>query len=375
MRIGLGILLALALGGTAAQADDQDKNHIMEIGQDVFAAGRTVTVDSTGHADVFAAGAKVTVSSDITGSAHLAGRRVTASGAVGDNIYGAAQDIALTGDVAGNATFAAQDIDITGSIGGNARLTGSEIVINAPIGGYALVTGEEVTINGTIAGDLSLMVDTVDFGSGAKVSGKVIVFEEQTGDITIPTSVASEGQIERHKTKDWEAHAEKMPSVFSLRHAIGSFVFGVMIVAATAAAIAAVAPDTMAAMRRRILDKPGRAMAVGFVAQSALIGSGILTAMTLIGLLLTPALILLAIVVAWLGYVVASYALGVGLLNAAGWDIPTTAGDRAIRAAVGAVAAGIVSLIPIFGWICVLALLLCGVGALAARLLPAEANY
>lgn len=369
MRFGFGVLLALVLG-TAAQADDDSGRFV--IGQDVYTAGKTVTVNKAGHDDLFAAGARVDVGADLTGSAHLAGRRITVSGDVGENVYGAGQDVTVTGDVAGNVTIAGQDLSVSGSVNGDLRATGSEITVSGTIGGYALVVGEEVDIDGTIAGDLALMAEKVDFGSAARVAGKVIVYEEKTGDIVIPASVASQDQIERHKVADWDDSYGDKPSVFSWRHAIGSFVFGVMIVAATAAIIAAAVPETMAAMRRRILDKPGRVLMVGFIAQSALIGSGILTAMTIIGLLLTPALILISIVVAWLGYVIGSYALGVGLLSAAGWDEPSTAADRAIRAAVGAVAAGLASLIPVLGWLFVLALLLCGVGAMAVRLLPQD---
>ncbi|WP_146344212.1 DUF342 domain-containing protein [Falsiphaeobacter marinintestinus] len=369
MRIGFGVLFALVLG-TAAQAEDEGGRFV--IGKDAFVAGSTVTVSEAGHDDLFAAGARVTVDADLDGTAHLAGRRITLSGNVGENVYGAGQDVTITGDVAGNVSIAGQDLNVSGTIGGDLRAAGSEITLSGPVGGYALIVGEEVKITGTIAGDLALMVDEIDFGEGASVAGKVIVYEDKTGDVEVPASVASEDRIERHKTEDWDKHHKDGPSVFSWRHAIGSFIFGVMIVAATAAIIAAAAPATMAAMRRRILDKPGRALMIGFVAQSALIGSGILTAMTLIGMLLTPALILISIIVAWLGYVIGSYALGVGLLSAAGWDEPATAVDRAIRAAVGAAAAGLVSLVPILGWIFVLALLLCGVGAMAVRLLPQD---
>lgn len=369
MRTGPAALLAFVFA-TAVQAEEEGGH--FAIGGDLFAAGETVTLSDPGHDDLFAAGARVTVVADIDGSAHVVARRIGLSADIGDSVYAAGQDIAVSGEVTGDVTLFGQELTLSGPIGGDVRLAGSEIALSGPVGGYALIAGEEVEINAEISGDLSLFAEEVDFGSTARVAGQLIVYEEKTGDIDIPPHVAPEERIDRRKADDWDHDVGDMPGVFSWRHAIGSFLISVLIVAATAAIIAAAAPDTMASMRRRILDKPGRALAIGFVAQSALIGSGILTAMTVIGLLFTPALILISLVVAWLGYVIGSYALGVGLLSAAGWEEPTTAQDRAIRAATGAVAAGLASLVPFLGWLFVLGLLLCGVGAMAVRLLPQD---
>ncbi|MDX2485040.1 MAG: hypothetical protein QNK42_15410, partial [Pseudodonghicola sp.] len=68
--------------------------------------------------------------------------------------------------------------------------------------------------------------------------------------------------------------------------------------------------------------------------------------------------------------VVGAYAFGVALLSAAGRALPDGIGERALAAGVGALAAGLIGLVPFLGWLFVLLVLLTGLGALAIRLLP-----
>ena len=142
-----------------------------------------------------------------------------------------------------------------------------------------------------------------------------------------------------------------------------------IVVAALAALIAALVPERLAEMRRQILARPFHLLWLGFLTQSAVIGAGVLFAMTIIGLLLTPAMVLLALVSGFAGYVVAAYAFGVGLMLAFGRSEPDSIGDRAMAAGVGALAAGIIGLIPFLGWLFVLALVLSGIGAITVRVI------
>ena len=121
-------------------------------------------------------------------------------------------------------------------------------------------------------------------------------------------------------------------------------------------------------MRRQVLARPFFTLWSGFLMQSALIGSGIIFAITLIGLVLVPAIVVLALGVGFAGYVVAAYSFGVGLLLAIGREEPGSIGARALAGAVGALAAGLLGLIPFLGWIFVLALVLSGIGAITIRI-------
>ncbi|MDF1717567.1 MAG: hypothetical protein P1U75_12980 [Antarcticimicrobium sp.] len=368
MRFLISVFLSVLLTSAALAGDD---GRSLAIGGDAFRAGRSVSVSQMGRTDLFLAGEKVTAAADIAGTAHMAGRWVTLSGDAGGNAYMAGQDVTLNGAVAGNATLFGQEVTVQGPVAGNLRASGSELRIDSEIGGYALLAGERVTLNSVVAGDMALTARDVDFGPGARVGGTLTLYETTPGQLTVPASVAPEDRIERRKIKDrgpleWGGG----PEMVSWRGVLGGFLFGVLLVAGVAALIAALAPEMLAAMRRRILDRPGRTFGVGFVALSTLSGAGIVVALTGIGILLTPAFVLLALLAGFFGYVVGAYAFGVALLSAAGRTLPDSIGDRALAAGVGALVAGVIGLVPFLGWLFVLLMLLTGLGALAIRLLP-----
>ncbi|MCA0938575.1 HTTM domain-containing protein [Salipiger pacificus] len=333
------------------------------IGPDVFRAGRSVQAGGAGSDDVFLAGETVTVRGDITGSAHLAGREVTVEGSVGGDVYAAGDEVTLRGPVAGDVTLFGRALSVL-AIDGDLRIAGSELHLAGPVAGYAMLAGEEVSFDAAVAGDVSLAAERVEWGDAARIGGRLIVYEETPGDLDVPDRVAPENRIERREIEAWEG-----PKPPSWRRAILGFLLGVLGIAALGALIAVLVPERLAEMRRQILDRPFHTLWLGFLTQSAVIGAGVLFALTLIGLLLTPAMVLLALVGGFAGYVVAAYAFGVGLFLAFGRGEPLSIGARSLAAGLGALAAGIIGLIPFFGWLFVLAMVLTGVGAITLRVI------
>ncbi|WP_158968975.1 bactofilin family protein [Chachezhania sediminis] len=369
MRAILGILVATVLG-TAAWADDNDDApSIYDIANDVFEAGATVDLDRPGKQDVFALGETITATADIGGTAHLFGRKVTVNGAVGGDIYSMGQYVTVASPVAGNVTAFGMNVDVKDDVAGNIRASGSKIVLDGNVGGYALIFAEDLQVNGVISGDLVFAGRSMDFGPNAKVEGTVRLHEPEKGQLKIPERIAALHNIERQEldTDDMPDPTEVLPSKSTM---IWSFLGGVLSIAIVAALIAALMPEAMAKMRRSILAAPGRSLARGFVTESTIIGGGVLLVMTLIGILLLPAVVVLAFLAAFLGQVVGAYALGVKLLEIVGRGEPTTTGQRAISAGVGALVAGLICLIPFFGWIFYMLLFLVGIGGIIAWLFP-----
>ena len=362
----IGIVAGL-LFATMALAEDEAS--IFDFGGDSFRAGYTVTHDAEGTDDLFMAGQRVTGTSDITGTAHLAGRKVTMRGAMGGDLYAAGEEVRIEGAVTGDATLAGREVSV-GDVGGDLRIAGSEVAVTGAVGGYAMIAGEEVEIDAVIAGDVSLGAEEIAFSDAARAEGQVFVYEETPGEMEIPASFAPEDRIERREIEDWEA--DTGVRTWSVRRAVGKFLLGVIVVAGLAALVAGLMPERLAAMRRRILDAPFRALWLGFLTQSAVIGSAVIFAMTLIGIILVPAAIFVAFVGGFAGYVIGAYAFGVGLLLAFGRPEPDSLQDRAIAAGVGALAAGVIGLIPFIGWLFVLALVLAGLGAITIRLFRPE---
>ena len=360
-------LIMFALTFSLANADDESS--VIEFGGDVFATGSDVTHDSTGTDDLFMAGEKIQSLADISGSAHAAGRRINLHGTIGGDVYAAGMDILLTRQVAGDVTVAGYEIVLDSTLGGDLRATGSEVVINGPVRGYALIAGESADLNSTISGDVSMAAENVNFGSDARIDGQLILYEESPGDLIVPEYVIPEDRISRRDVDDFNKRWKgDMTSVFNWRRAVLSFIAGVILVAVIAALIAGLVPEHLANMRKKILSTPFRTLGLGFLTQAAVLGSAILFAMTIIGILFTPASILLALILGFLGYVIGAYAFGVGLLLAFGRSEPETFRDRAIAAGTGALVAGLLAIIPFLGWLFVFALVLSGIGAIITHL-------
>lgn len=362
MRI-LFLSIVLTLFGIGAMADDDGGT--LTVSNDVFAAANEVDLNRDGADDVFLMGQNITATADITGSAHIMGRRIVAGGDIGGSLYAMGMEIDATGDVAGDATVTGYEIRL-GDVGGDVRAMGSEVTLTGAVGGYALVAGETVTLDGPVAGDLLLTAGEVRFGDNATVAGQLIVYEDDPGALDIPASVAPADRVERREIERWEGDTRSYRPGWG--HWLGSFVMGIVIMAALAALVASVIPDHLAAMRRRVLDAPFKSIWMGFLALSLLIGSGIVLAMTIIGIFVMPVAFIAAAIAGFAGYVVGVYALGVGLMLAIGRPDPARILDKVIAAAVGAVAAGLIALIPLIGWLVVLALVLAGLGVITIRL-------
>ncbi|MBT8475886.1 MAG: hypothetical protein HKO95_05150 [Rhodobacteraceae bacterium] len=365
MRIFISLILALCLAGMAIAQDDTASTRF---GGDDYIAGSRVVHDTPGADDLFAAGESLSLEADVTDSVVAFGRDVVMTGAMGGDIYSAAFEITLQGPVGGDAMLAGYSVTIDSPISGDLRAAASEINLAAPVGGSAILLASEVSLDGVIAGDAMISAQTVDFGRGAEVAGTLILYEEEPGTLDVPERVAPDDRVLRRLQSDWDSDVPDFPTPVKPRNVVGGFLSGVLLVALIAALIAGLLPDQLAAMRRRVIDAPFGMLWLGFLTMSAIIGSAVLFAMTVIGLLVTPASIFVAILTGVLGYVIGAYAFGVGLMLAVGRDEPDSIGDRALAAGIGALAAGLIGLIPFLGWLFVLGVALAGVGALAARL-------
>ncbi|MBA3909629.1 MAG: hypothetical protein C0524_07020 [Rhodobacter sp.] len=362
----LNALLALVLITLPAAAQDQG---ITQIGEDLFAAGATVILDRSGIDDVFAAGERLSVASAITGGAYMAGRRVEIGAAVGGDVFGAGMEVLARADVAGDLTLAGYDVQSEGAVGGDLRLSGANISVTGPIAGYAILAGDRIRLDAVITGEAHIAASEVEFGPGARIDGKLTLYEETIGQIVVPESVVPAGRIERIEAEGWDDGG--MPGVlvpFSWQRAVLSFIGGVATVAVIAALVAALLPQPLAALRRLALASPFRALWFGFLGLSVLWGSVIVSAMTVFGLLAVPVLVLLAVLAGFAGYVIGAYVLGVALLILIGKGEPGTFGMRALAAGAGTLIAGLIALVPLVGWLFALALALVGLGALAMRL-------
>lgn len=353
------LILCLFLPTLVAAQDDPE---FLELGGDLYGGGSAVVLVDAARHDVFLAAQDTTLAGPITGSAHLVGQNVTLAKPVAGNVYAAGQTVKVSGPVAGSATLAGQTVTI-GNIGRNLRAFGQSVAVNGTVDGAALIAAQTVTFNNAIVGDVAVNADKISFGAAAKIGGTLTIYHSDPASIEVPNGVVPAARITRKTVEEWSQ--DTPTSIGVSRQTIWRGILSTVVtVAVLAAIIAALIPTKLSQMRATFLARPLRSFGFGFLTLSAAIGTSVVLAMSVIGLLAVPLSVILAIIIGFSGYIVGAYALGVGLLSLIGRAEPSAWLERALAAAVGAVVVAAIGLVPFVGWLVVLAVSLTGLGAL-----------
>jgi hypothetical protein len=364
----------LALAPSSGHADDDTAE--LSFASDRYVAGSDIEIGAQTDGDLFAASEDLALEEPVLGATHLAARRLTIDAETG-TLYAFAYEIDLDAAVTGAASLFAAEVDMDAEIGGNLRLFAREAEVRGAVAGSALIAAQELDLNAPVAGDLMLAVESVEFGDDAVVTGQVIVYVEEGEDpVDIPARVADAARVE---VRSIEAMEDRPGGFADMRQtarraAVTGFIVSVLTVAALAAAALAIAPAHVAQWREQALAAPGRSFVAGFLLISTIAGAGLVLALTIIGIPLLFAALILAGLVGYAGYVMGAYILGVGLWVRFGNEIPTDILPKAGLALFGAFVIGVVALIPFLGWLVVLALALTGAGAIATVVRERRAN-
>lgn len=354
------ILVGLLAFGAPALAGDGDE--VFRLGNDLYVAGETLSLEAEGTDDVFAAGEKVDLRAPITGSAWLAGRRVASEAAVAGMLLAAGADVTASAPVGGDAMLMGYDVSVQAEIGGDLRAAARHITVAAPVAGTALLAGDTVEINGAIAGDVAILADEIHFGPAARIDGRLKIFSDDDEQV-VPETVAPRDRIERHALPGEmsDMRGDSRPDWLEIALAL---TIGALIVTVLVTLMSLIAPAGVERLALIAAARPWRTFGMGFLTLAVLVGSAILLALTILGLLAAPFVILAAIALAFLGYLIGVWMVGRAAWGWVGMLEPDSFGERLLTALIGAVIVGLVALVPFLGWIALVALTLLGLGAL-----------
>jgi len=366
--IELAALASIFAGFNVVALADEAR---LSFGGDQFAAGQTVSVAGEPVRDAFIAGYDVTLGAPVTGDAHLAGFNVNDSADVAGDVYAMGFSLNLSGAIGGDLTAAGNSISLGAPqpVGGNLRLAAQSVALNSPVSGAALITAQTLTLNSSIAGDLSFYGEAISFGPEAKVAGRVII--QAPKEIAVPGSVAAADRVSfiQLVVPDYASEAGK-----TAQHAVrgfwpevwGNVVWWLMLFVLGAALIA-LAPKRVAALEAAASRGPWRQLGLGVLAFAAMLGLVPVTAMTVIGLVLLPVVLVVVAIACALAYLGGAYLVGLRIGRA---FTPLDSNGRKLAIlAVALVVAGLLAMVPLLGWLLTLLLLVYGFGAIARMLL------
>ncbi len=349
------VLLVLALTTNSIYAEKK----LVVIGNDTYVAGDTVNVKSSDIDDVFAAAKSISINNSITGSAYLAAKNIIIENSIGQNLYAAGQIISLRGAILGDANLAGENIFVSSPVGSDLRVAGDNVQISGNIGGDLLVAASNLEIKGNISGSVALAVKELNFSPDARIQGSLTLYTDSKENFNIPNSVIS---VERINYKSWKEidHEFKEHRGRPWLSKIFKLFFTALIIFAIAMFF-----------RKKIINSYERGMSniwaslgYGFLSLSVLVGSILVSAITVIGIPISLLSILATVILCCVGYLLGNYFIICYIWQKLRGNIPVTTLNIAIVSVMSVISTVLIASIPWLGWWLMITIALFGVGSI-----------
>lgn len=381
MRTVLGplaaCLLVAAAGVGQAQAPATAAAAATDAGPaNVYAAGADVRQAGPVRGDFVAAGGKVVVDQPVGGDASVAGGAVSVRSPVGEDLRAVGGDVSIESSVGGEllATGAHIDVAATASVAGGASLYGGNVIVKGRIGGPLDVTAQKVTIDGEVAGDARLVAGQVELGPRARLAGALRYASPNALKQSATAAIA--GEVRRDastgppmmsgrfdgRQRDWAWHRSMQVPFWA--GGLLSFL-GLL---ACAVLFLLVLPVFGEGAAQRVQRTPGRAAAIGVGTAILLPLLAVLLFVSLLGIPLGMAVLMLYPVLLLVGFLVG--VLFLARLAATGLRSrpPSTFAATVGYFALALLAVLLAARLPMVGWLLLVALGIVGTGAAALEL-------
>jgi cytoskeletal protein CcmA (bactofilin family) len=278
-------------------------------GRNAYAAGASVRLSTAVDGDFVAAGGSVVIDQPVKGDVTIAGGSVSVRAPVGDDVRAAGGDVTIESTINGELFAAGGNIALgKGSrIANAATLYAGNVTVDGKIDGPLKVGAQRVTINGEVNGDVRLYAEKIELGPTARIVGtlqypisadlKKSEGAAVSGAITraMPDVSAREGNS---ATREWHRGMQSANPMWA-----GS-IFTFVALLACAAVLPLVFPTFSDQASSTVQNSPGQAAALGF---ASLLLVPVLAGMlfiTILGIPLGMALLMLYPALLLVGYVV-----------------------------------------------------------------------
>lgn len=190
----IGVVLGV---GCTAEGPGQGQVLLLRPGDDVLAAGSTVSVSDTVAGDVMTAGAIVTFDGHVDGSYLGVGQDQEVRGSIQGSARAAAATVRIGASVGRNVTLAGGTVRVQppAEIEGNAYLAGGVVAMSGTVHGHLYVGGGEVTVDGLVDGDVRVEAGQVAVGPNARIAGE-LRYRSEDGEADIHAEAAIAGGVQ-----------------------------------------------------------------------------------------------------------------------------------------------------------------------------------
>ncbi len=358
--MGMMATTALAQTKVAARVERAER----DFGNDHFAAGNSLQIDTAVAGDLIAAGGSVDVIATVEGDAVLTGGTVAVSKRIGQNFYGAAGKLFVNDVVGRNARVTGGQVTFSqvSEVVGNVTAAGGEVTLNGKVRGHVLIAGGRVLIDAIVGGDVEATGGQVELGPNARIGGKLRYASREP--LKRDPAAQVQGAVETF------APPGGWPVPENVEHGMGRaggwiWTTGLMLLAAV---LVALLPNFYLGVANTLRRHAGKSLLVGFITFVCVPVAALLFLITIIGVPLGLLTVLAYLLLLLVGYVSTGISIGDWALQRAKSDASQSMLRRIFSAIIGVLIVSLLARIPwLGGWVVVVALLV-GLGALALQI-------
>ncbi|MDR7500457.1 MAG: hypothetical protein QN149_03070 [Armatimonadota bacterium] len=365
------LLVTLALPLSALAFVPRGGNTVVvaeQITDDLYAGGGTVEVAGEVDGDVVAAGGTVTLSGPVGGGILAAGGTVNVRGPVGRALRAAGGNVVVSGPIGTDAVLAGGNITVerAAEVGRDLVAAGGTVRVSGAVQRNAWLTGGTVTIGGTIAGNVEAQADRVVLLPTARITGSLRYGADR------PLEMQAGAQVDGGITRLDRPSRPRlvMNPAARLRLRFAGRILEALWLLAIGLILVAITPRGVRHVQETVRSRFGWSLLTGFILMFIVPVAIVLLLVTLVGIPLAFAVLLLYLATLYPSQVFVSAWLGDAFLRRLGRGPGRVSPYAAV--ALGVILLVILVGLPVVGWIFRLLAVCAGFGALWAAIWSAR---
>lgn len=359
------ILLALlfplknAVSQAPAASSGANSTATTSVSENAYFAGGNLRISNPVAADLVATGGRVSVEAQVAADAALAGGTVEVRAPVHEDVRVAGGTVTVARDIGGDLVAAGGSVQVenTVRIGGDAWLAGSEVRLGGRVGNGVRIYGNRIVVAADIAGDARLSGQDIELAPEARIGGNLYYASPSAPRGLRPEQVG--GNITRlDSTSEQEDYRANGPGLSWLHpiFMLSMLVFGIILYL--------LFPRAVAGTARTLGAHPWRSLAVGFALLFTIPPLAIFLMVTVIGIPIGLALMLLYPLVLLLGYLSTAFFLGGRAAHTVSKGAAISSGKQVLFLALALLALSLLLAIPFVGPFVFILATIAGTGSL-----------
>ncbi len=351
----LGVAVSVLAAGAGFAAASENNIVAGRSDHSLYKAGRTVNITGVINGDIFCAAQTVTIDATVNGDVICAGQTITINGTVNGNIRLVGQTLNVGAQTSRSVSLAGQDLTLSSNatVGTDVSLAGQTAHINGRTDRDITGAVNDMFVAGTVGRNVTARTNKLVLQSSANIRGNLSYISPTQLQRDGGAKVA--GTIVFHKSVGAAHHHAAWQGVWLAWHLYwlaAILVFSMIIVA--------LFPQLTQRWNKVARGQTWQAVLVGLIAMLVVPLVMVTLLLSIIGAPLALFLLLLWLLIVALSLPLAAYYTGSLLLK--------NEKRTPIIMLLGAVVLGLISMIPVLGWLVIIVAYALGIGTLLINL-------